>query len=67
MFDHRISVMKEECEKLMMQKFGCIVDIEKLETVTFNRQIEEVKERLTMLETDCSNELLQWDVRNSYL
>lgn len=57
--------MKDECDTLMMQKFGCIVDIEKLEAVTFNRQIEEAKERLAVLETECYNELIEWDV--SYL
>ena len=54
--------MDGECEEMMVAKFGCIVDIEKLETVTVNRAIEELKEKLRMTEIQCSEEVVEWNV-----
>ena len=62
LFDSRIVEMDEQCNKMMMQKFGRIVDLEKLEQVTVNRQIEELKDKLRGHEMQCSSELNQWDV-----
>ena len=62
-FEHRIGEMEEQCNSMMMQKFGRIVDLEKLETVTVNRQVEELKEKMRVNEIQCSNELLKWEVR----
>lgn len=61
-FEGRITIMEEQCNKMMVQKFGRVVDLEKLETVTVNRQIEELKEKLRLSEIQCSNELQLWDV-----
>ena len=47
---------------MMVAKFGRPVDLEKLETVTVNRQQEELKEKLRQYEILCSNELVKWDV-----
>jgi len=52
---------------MMVAKFGCIVDIEKLETVTVNRAIEELKEKLRMTEIQCSEEVVEWNVSWTFL
>lgn len=46
----------------MMAKFGCIVDLEKLETITVNRNIEELKEKLRLTEITNSEEISDWIV-----
>jgi hypothetical protein len=61
-FEQRITDMDDQCNKMMLQKFGRIVDLEKLETVTVNRQLEELKEKLRIHEAACANELITWDV-----
>ncbi|XP_021372219.1 cilia- and flagella-associated protein 44-like isoform X2 [Mizuhopecten yessoensis] len=60
-FDSKIGEMESECDKLMVDKFGCIVDLEKLETITVNRQIEELKEKLRITEIQCSEEIEEWN------
>ena len=66
-FQQHISELEEVAIKMMMQKFGRIVDLEKLETVTVNRALEELKEKLRMAEYDASLELSQWDVSNAWV
>ena len=65
-FEARISEMEDVCNKMMLQKFGRIVDLEKLETVTVNRNIEELKEKLRNNEITCSSELVKWEVSVSF-
>jgi len=65
MSDQRITKLKDECEKMMMSKFGCIVDLEELETITINEQLEETKDRLSTAETERTAELRLWNVRKS--
>ena len=65
MFEAKITEMEKECEEMMVGKFGCIVDLEKLETVTVNRTIEELKEKLRMTEIQCAEDVQEWNV--SYL
>ncbi|ELU09473.1 hypothetical protein CAPTEDRAFT_174833 [Capitella teleta] len=60
-FENRITIMEDQCNKMMIQKFGRIVDLEKLETVTVNRQIEELKEKLRLNQLQCAKELKEWD------
>lgn len=62
LFDGKIGEMNETCNKMMIQKFGRIVDLEKLETVTVNRQVEELKEKLRVAEIQCSSEVAKWNV-----
>jgi hypothetical protein len=54
--------MDELCNGMMIDKFGVIVDMEKLETVTVNRAIEELKEKLRQTEMLCAEELARYDV-----
>ena len=63
-FDAKISEMEERCNAMMVAKFGVIVDMEKLETVTVNRSIEELKEKLRQTEFLCAQELRECDVSN---
>lgn len=51
---------------MMAAKFGQIVDLEKLETVTVNRTIEELKEKLQQIETECATELHKMDVSRNF-
>ncbi|KAK3588814.1 hypothetical protein CHS0354_028462 [Potamilus streckersoni] len=64
-FEQKIREMETECDEMLISKFGRIVDLEKLETVTVNRTIEELKEKLRMTEMQCSEELLLWDEKLS--
>ena len=66
-FREKISELDELCNKMMMQKFGRIVDLEKLETVTVNRNIEELKEKLRKTEIECSSEISEWDVSQGFI
>ena len=66
-FDSKISVMEEQTNEMMVAKFGRTVDLEKLETITVNRAIEELKEKLRMTEIQCSEELVEWDVSISLM
>ena len=54
--------MEDKTNTMMIQKFGRIVDLEKLETVTVNRNVEELKEKLRVNEITCSSEVQKWDV-----
>jgi len=61
-FDQRITRLKDETEQLMMSKLGCIVDLEDVEAITVNQQLEDVKDRLSVTETDRAADLRSWDV-----
>ena len=65
-FDRKIEEMEEQCNELMVGKFGRIVDLEKLETITVNRTIEELKEKMRNTEMKCSEELSRFDVSGRY-
>jgi len=54
--EERTQVLEEKCENMMMLKFGRIVDLEKLETVTVNRNIEELKEQVRRQENKNARE-----------
>lgn len=66
-FDSKISEMEERTNEMMIAKFGRIVDLEKLETITVNRQIEELKEKLRLTEIQCAEELEEWDVSKIFI
>ena len=66
LFEKRIREMEERCNQMMIQKFGRIVDLEKLETVTVNRQLEELKEKLRQVEEDCASEIRRWNVSQQF-
>ena len=47
---------------MLMLKFGRLVDLEKLETVTVNRTLEELKEKLRQQESKSAAEIAKWNV-----
>lgn len=49
---------------MMMLKFGRLVDLEKLETVSVNRTVEELKEKLRQQEVKAAKDVAKWDVSN---
>ena len=61
--NQRIMKLKDDCEKLMIAKFGRIVDLEELESITVNQQLEEVKDRRLDAESERAADLKLWDVR----
>ena len=64
-FDERITKLKDECEKLMIAKFGRIMDLEELETITVNQPLEDVKDRLSIAEEERAADMQLWNVRKS--
>jgi len=63
LFDQRITQLNDECKKLMMSKFGRVVELEELETITVNQALEEVKGRLSTVESERAADLRLWNVR----
>lgn len=47
---------------MMVAKFGTVVDLEKIEAVTVNRNIEELKEKMRNTEFECTQELRSYSV-----
>lgn len=56
-------VLEEECYEEMMTKFGKLVDLEALQTLSGNRKLEELRQRKFLKETDHDKEIREWDVR----
>lgn len=52
---------------MQMLKFGRLVDFERLENVSVNRNAEELKERLRQQEFQNANEILKWEVSRKLL
>ena len=48
---------------MQLLKFGKLVDLEKLETVSVNRAAEELKEQLRTQEFGNAKEIAAWEVR----
>ena len=61
-YQGHITELEDKTNKMMLQKFGRIVDLEKLETVTVNRNLEELKEKLRVAEYSASLDIQTWEV-----
>lgn len=62
---HATQVIKrltDECNKLMVEKFGKLVHLEKLEGAIVNLQIEELKQRLDDAGDEYYNTMAQYEV-----
>lgn len=57
-----VLVLEEECYEDMMAKFGRLVDLEVLQTLSGNRKLEELRQRKLLKETDHDKEIKEWDV-----
>lgn len=62
-----VLVLEEECYEDMMTKFGRLVDLEALQTLSGNRKLEELRQRKVLKETDHDKEIKEWDVRGPVL
>jgi hypothetical protein len=64
--DEYVKKLDELCNKMMTNKFGKLVDIERLELIAVNQQIEELKQRLTENEFEHEKIMQDWLV-NTFL
>ena len=46
LYEQKIGELEQKCKDMMMMKFGRMIDLEKLEGVTVNRNLEELKEKM---------------------
>ena len=58
--DEYVGKLDDLCNKMMTNKFGKLVDIEKLELIAVNQQIEELKQRLTENEFEHEKVMQDW-------
>lgn len=58
--DEYVEKLDEVCNKMMVDRFGKLVDIEKLELIAVNQQIEELKQRLAENEFDHERIMQDW-------
>ncbi|MBN3326680.1 CFA44 protein, partial [Atractosteus spatula] len=59
----KIQVLEEKCQQLMMMKFGKEVDLEALQTLSINRNLEELKQESQAKEADNGRELQLWEAK----
>nr|CAB3230210.1 WD repeat-containing protein 52-like [Phallusia mammillata] len=59
LMEERIQQLEEKCEQAMMLKFGRIVDLDKLNSVTVNKNVEELKEQVRLNEVKNARQLLK--------
>ena len=50
--DEYVSKLDDVCNKMMKDKFGKLIDIERIELIVVNQQIEELKQRMIENEYD---------------
>ncbi|XP_067430871.1 cilia- and flagella-associated protein 44 [Thunnus thynnus] len=58
-----IQVLENQCNQLMMMKFGRLVDLEALQTLSGNRTLEELKQEKLLQEAANAKEIKQWDAK----
>ncbi|KAJ8375460.1 hypothetical protein SKAU_G00060400 [Synaphobranchus kaupii] len=61
--ENRIHELEERCEAMMMAKFGQLVDLEALQTLSGNRVVEELKNDSKIKEAQHTNELKHCKVK----
>lgn len=54
--------LKEHCEILMLKRFGKLVDLEALQTMSGSRRLEEMKYERQVQEAQNRQELKMWQV-----
>ena len=57
--------LESRCEHLMLIKFGKLVDLEALQTLSGNRSLEEMRQESRIREVDYIQELKAWEVSHS--
>ena len=58
--DEYVSKLDDICNKMMTDKFGKLVDLEKLELIVVNQQIEELKQRMLEGENEYEKGMQEW-------
>ncbi|RNA43265.1 cilia- and flagella-associated 44-like [Brachionus plicatilis] len=58
--DQYVGRLDELCNKMMMDKYGKIVDLEKIELIAVNQQIEELKQRMAENEFEHERVMREW-------
>lgn len=58
--DEYVSKLDDVCNKMMKDKFGKLVDLERLELIIVNQQIEELKQRMIENEYDHEKVMQDW-------
>ncbi|CAF1687317.1 unnamed protein product, partial [Adineta ricciae] len=61
--DQIIKRLTDECNKLMVEKFGKLVELERIEGAIVNLQIEELKQRLDDAGDEYYNTMAQYELR----
>ncbi|XP_041667527.1 cilia- and flagella-associated protein 44 [Cheilinus undulatus] len=56
-----IQVLEEECNQLMMMKYGGLVDLEVMQTLLGSRTVEELKQEKLQKEIAYAKEIKEWD------
>ncbi|XP_040915396.1 cilia- and flagella-associated protein 44 [Toxotes jaculatrix] len=59
----KIQGLEEQCDDLMMMKYGRLVDLEALQTLSGNRVLEELKQEKLLREAAYAKEIKQWDAK----
>uniref|UniRef100_A0A8C4IP88 Cilia- and flagella-associated protein 44 n=1 Tax=Dicentrarchus labrax TaxID=13489 RepID=A0A8C4IP88_DICLA len=57
--DANIQELEQQCEQLMMMKYGRLVDLEALQTLSGNRRLEELKQEKLLREAAYAKEIKQ--------
>ena len=58
--DEYLERLEDSANKMMVDKFGKIVDIEKLELIAVNQQIEELKQKMSENEFEHERVIKEW-------
>ena len=58
--DEYVGKLDELCNKMMNDKFGKLVDLERLELIAVNQQIEELKQKLAENEFEHEKVMQEW-------
>ncbi len=58
--DEYVEKLDALCNKMMTDKFGKLVDIERLEIIAVNQQIEELKQKLAENEFEHERVMQEW-------
>ncbi|XP_071388965.1 cilia- and flagella-associated protein 44 [Centroberyx affinis] len=59
----KIQVLEEHCKQLMMRKFGRLVNLEALQTLSGSRRLEELKQERQVREAAYTKDIKQWDAK----
>ncbi|XP_068191495.1 cilia- and flagella-associated protein 44-like [Antennarius striatus] len=59
----KIEELEKQCNQLMMAKYGRMVDLEVLVTMTGSKTVEELKQKKLLKEAEYVKEMKQWDIK----